>query len=143
MADAMYVRIAADLRAKIKAGKLKPGSQLPPEQGLQDEYGELFGLPSSVSRNTVRDAIEVLVREGNVEKRPGQGTFILKKVDPFLTTLSVNAEGGETSTYLSAVALRGGQAENTPPRVEIHSSSRAPELRLGDDEQLLSRYQER
>ena len=143
MAEAMYVRIAADLRAKIKAGKLKPGSQLPPEQGLQDEYGELFGLPNSVSRNTVRDAIELLVRERQVEKRPGQGTFILKNEDPFLTTLSGNAEGGENSTYLSAAASRGRQAMNTPPRVEIHSSSRAPELELGEDEQVLSRHQER
>ena len=143
MAEAMYVRIAADLRAKIKSGKLKPGTQLPPEQGLQDEYGELFGLPNSVSRNTVRDAIELLVRERQVEKRPGQGTFILKKEEPFLTTLSGNAEGGEDSTYLSAAARRGRQAVNTPPRVEIHSSSRAPELELEEDEQVLSRHQER
>jgi GntR family transcriptional regulator len=143
MADAMYVRIAADLRAKIKAGVLKPGTQLPPEQGLQDEYGEMFGLQNSVSRNTVRDAIELLVRERQVEKRPGQGTFILTKQEPFLTTLSGNAEGGENSTYLSAVARGGREPTNTPPRVEIHSSSRAPELELGDDEQILSRHQER
>jgi GntR family transcriptional regulator len=143
MVDAMYVRIAADLRAKIKAGVLKPGTQLPPEQGLQDEYGKMFGLQSSVSRNTVRDAIELLVRERQVEKRPGQGTFILKKEEPFLTTLSGNVEGGENSTYLFAVEQGGREPGNTPPRVEIHSSSRAPELKLGDDEQILSRHQER
>lgn len=96
-----------------------------------------------MSRNTIRDAIELLVRERQVEKRPGQGMFILKKEEPFLTTLSGNAEGGENSTYLSAAASRGRQAMNTPPRVEIHSSSRAPELELGDDEQVLSRHQER
>jgi len=142
MAEAMYMRIAADLRAKIKAGKLKPGGQLPPEQALQEDYGELFGL-ASVSRNTVRDAIELLVRERQVEKRPGQGTFILKQEEPFLTTLSGNAEGGENLTYLAAAARRGQEAYNTIPRVEIHSSSRAPELRLGDDEQVLSRHQQR
>ncbi len=93
----------------------------------------------------MRDAIELLVREGQVEKRPGQGTFILKKEEPFLTTLSGNAEGGENSTYLSAVARAGHEAVNTPPRVEIHSPSRAPELELelDDDEQILSRHQER
>jgi GntR family transcriptional regulator len=143
MAEAMYVRIATDLRVKIRAGKLKPGSQLPPEAGLQAEYGELFGLGGDVSRNTVREAVEMLVREGRVEKRPGQGTFILKKEEPFLTTLSGDAEGGETNTYLSRVARRGGQADNSPPRVEIHSPSRAPELQRGDDDQLLSRHQER
>jgi GntR family transcriptional regulator len=139
----MYVRIYVDLRDKIKAGKLKPGSQLPTEAGLQEEYGELFGVDGSVSRNTVRDAVDMLVREGRVEKRPGQGTFILKKEDLFLTTLSGNADGGETSTYLSSVKSRGSHPENTPPRVEIHPSSRAPELQLGDGEQVLSRHQER
>jgi GntR family transcriptional regulator len=143
MAEAMYVRIADDLRGKIKSGKLKPGTQLPTEQGLQEEYAGLFGLDSNVSRNTVRDAIDMLVREGRVEKRPGQGTFILKREEPFLTTLSGDAEGGETNTYLSAVTRSGGHPENTPPRVEIHPSSRAPELRLPDDEQVLSRHQAR
>ena len=143
MAPPVYLRIAADLRAKIKAGKLKPGTQLPPEQDLQDEYGELFGLPDSVSRNAIRDAIEVLVRDRQVERRSGQGTFILKTEEPFLSTLSGNPEGGENSTYLFAVARHGREAVNTPPRVEFHSSSRAPELELGDDEQVLSRYQER
>jgi hypothetical protein len=74
----MYVQIAADLRAKMKVGTLRPGTQLPSEQQLQNEYAELFWRPNSVSRNTVRDAIELLVRERQVERRPGQGTFILK-----------------------------------------------------------------
>jgi GntR family transcriptional regulator len=143
MAEAMYVRIAADLRDKIKKGTLKPGSQLPPEPGLQEQYRELFGLDSAPSRNTVRDAVEILVREGRVEKRPGQGTFILKKEETFLTTLSGAAEGGETAAYLSEVKRQGREPENSPPRVEIHPSSRAPELGLSDDEQILSRHQER
>ena len=45
MAEAMYVRIAADLRAKIKAGKLKPGTQLPPEQGLQGQVRRALRAP--------------------------------------------------------------------------------------------------
>ena len=73
MAVPTYLLIAADLRSKIEAWKLRPGTQLPPEKNLQDEYGNLTG---TVSRNTVRDAIELLVREGLLEKRRGQGTFI-------------------------------------------------------------------
>jgi len=143
MADAMYMRIAADLRDKIKTGVLKPGSQLPTEAGLQEEYEKLFELDSTPSRNTVREAVEMLVREGRIEKRPGQGTFILKKEDEFLTTLSGAAEGGETAAYISEVKSQGREPENSPPRVEIHPSSRAPELHLGDDEQVLSRHQKR
>jgi GntR family transcriptional regulator len=73
MAVPTYLLVAADLRSKIKAGEMRPGTQLPPEKNLQDEYGNLTG---TVSRNTVRDAIELLVREGLLEKRRGQGTFI-------------------------------------------------------------------
>ena len=73
MAVPTYLQIAADLRSKIEAGKMRPGTQLPPEKNLQDEYGNLTG---TVSRNTVRDAIELLVREGLLEKRRGRGTFI-------------------------------------------------------------------
>jgi DNA-binding GntR family transcriptional regulator len=78
MAVPTYLLIAADLRSKIGVGKMRPGTQLPPEKNLQDEYGKLSG---AVSRNTVRDAIEMLVREGLLEKRRGQGTFIVGTLD--------------------------------------------------------------
>ena len=82
MAVPTYLLIAADLRSKIEAGGLRPGTQLPPEQNLQDEYEKLSG---TVSKNTVRDAIEMLVREGLLEKRRGQGTFIVGRLDSFVT----------------------------------------------------------
>ena len=75
MAVPTYRLVAADLRSKIEAGKMRPGTQLPPEKNLQDEYRNLTG---TVTRNTVRDAIELLVREGLLEKRRGQGTFIAR-----------------------------------------------------------------
>lgn len=81
MAVPTYLLIAADLRSKIEAGKMRPGAQLPPEKNLQDEYGKLSG---AVSRNTVRSAIEMLVREGLLEKRRGQGTFIVGKLGSLL-----------------------------------------------------------
>src|SRR5579863_9219356 len=108
MADAMYVQIADDLRNQIRTGALRRGEQLKPEAGLQDEYSERPEFSSSkVSRNTVRDAIELLVRDGLVEKRPGQGTFVVERIEPFVTTLSGDPEGGETATYEEQVARRG------------------------------------
>ena len=144
MAESMYVQIADDLRAKIKTGELPRGSQLPPEAVLQDEYSERPEFSSSkVSRNTVRDAIELLVLAGLVEKRPGQGTFVVERIEPFITTLSGDPEGGETAAYQSQVTRRGRERDETIPRVEIHKSSRAPELRLDEAEQVISRHQER
>jgi GntR family transcriptional regulator len=144
MADAMYAQIADDLRIKIKTGELAEGRPLKPEAGLQAEYSERPEFSSSkVSRNTVRDAIELLVLEGLVEKRPGQGTYVAEKIDPFVTTLSGDPEGGESSAYQSEVNRLGRAREESIPRVEIHKSIKAPELRLGAAEQVISRHQER
>ena len=100
VADPMYRAIAEELRHDIESGELPPGSQLPAEFKLQDRF--------SASRNTVRDAIKSLVSLGLVVTRPGQGTFVAERIDPFVTTLSADAEtgfgGGEGATYLSEVS---------------------------------------
>jgi hypothetical protein len=46
MAEPMYKRVAEDLRARIEAGEIAPGSKLPTEVELMDEYGEKLGSPS-------------------------------------------------------------------------------------------------
>ena len=65
---------------QIESGKLRPGQQLETELELRERY--------NASRNTVRDAIKWLMNFGLVETRPGQGTFVMKKIAPFVTTLS-------------------------------------------------------
>lgn len=144
MAEAVYMQIAKDLLAKIKSGELAAGAMLPPEPVLQDQYSKRPEFSSTkVSRNTVRDAIEVLVREGQVEKRPGQGTFVTEKIEPFMTTLSGDPDGGESTAYQSEVTRRGRTPEESIPRVEIHKASKAPELRLGEGKLVISRHQRR
>lgn len=141
---ALYERIADDLRAKIKSGVLEAGEQLKPEPALQEEYSERPEFSSSkVSRNTVRDAIGLLVLEGLVEKRAGQGTYVVEKIDPFRTILSPDPEGGESAAYRSEVTKRGREPYETEPRVEIHFASQAPELELPESEQAVSRHQMR
>lgn len=141
---ALYEQIADDLRAKIKSGELAAGSQLKPEPSLQEEYSERPEFSSrKVSRNTVRDAINLLVLEGLVEKRAGQGTYVVEKIDPFLTTVSGDPAGSESAAYQSEVTRRGRKPYETEPRVEIHFASQAPELRLPESEQAVSRHQAR
>jgi len=66
MADPKYRLIAKDLRDSIESGTVPPGGRLPTELELRDRYG--------ASRNTVRDAVKVLIRSGLVEvKRDGHG----------------------------------------------------------------------
>ena len=76
----MHQQISEDLRAQIESGELAPGDQLPTELELRDQY--------SSSRNTIRDAIKRLTSQGLVKTRPGQGTFVTRRIDPFVTVLS-------------------------------------------------------
>jgi GntR family transcriptional regulator len=66
--EALYRRIASDLREQIQTGALAPGSQLPTEQEIGERYG--------VSRNTARLALGILANEGVITSTPGRGTFV-------------------------------------------------------------------
>jgi GntR family transcriptional regulator len=139
MPDPMWRQIAEDLRQKIESGELgSDGRALPSELELREMY--------DASRNTVRDAVKWLVTRGLVVTRPGQGTFVVKKIDPFVTTLSTDIGGArETTAYASEVAARRRKPEVTIPRVEIQQASGivADELGLAAGDTVVSRHQER
>ncbi len=157
MPEPMYKRVADDLRGKIESAQIAPGSQLPTELELMEEYGEKFGASSgrasTISRNTVRDAIKLLVTRGLVVTRPGKGMFVIRKIDPFVSTLSGSPEIGlETVRYMSEVdgyALEveesGRKPDVTVPRVEVQRASGrvASHLGLAEGAMVISRYQER
>lgn len=60
--------VAQALREQIAGGTLRPGQRLPSEPELASAY--------RVSRNTLRDALGVLVTEGLIVRRHGRGTFV-------------------------------------------------------------------
>jgi GntR family transcriptional regulator len=144
MAEPMYRRIAEDLRRQIESGELAPGSQLKSEVELREAY-EQDG--KEVSRNTVRDAIKLLIARGLVETRPGQGTFVMRQVVPFISRLTTDPEAGgvEDGVYKSEVERRGRTPEETVPRVELQPASDlvASQLRLQPGAQVVSRHQQR
>jgi GntR family transcriptional regulator len=137
----MYQQIAEDLRAQIESGVLKPGAQLPTELELRDRYNS--------SRNTIRDAIKRLTSLGLVETRPGQGTFVTRRIDPFVTVLNGDAKsgggGGESTTYLSEVNRRNRRANLTTPRVELRvpPTEITRRLRVPPDTQAVIRHEQR
>ncbi|NUK14739.1 GntR family transcriptional regulator [Streptomyces lunaelactis] len=65
-----YERIADGLRARIRAGELKPGHRLPAETALAKEY--------KTSLPTMRDALALLLTEGLIDKKHGVGNFVRK-----------------------------------------------------------------
>jgi GntR family transcriptional regulator len=140
MAEPLYRQIADDLRNKIESGELAQGSQLATEIELRDQY--------EASRNTVRDAIKWLTNLGLVETRPGQGTFVIEKPTPFVTTLTVGLSQppeGDTGIYKAEVEASGRVPIDSEPRVEIQQANEviAKALRLDDGGQVVSRHQQR
>jgi len=143
MTEPMYRMIANDLRSKIESGELPKDlhGPLPTELELREQFG--------ASRNTVREAIKWLTTLGLVETRPGQGTFVVEKVRPFVTNLIDDPEtgrgGGEETVYLAEVTASGRNPTSSPPRVEIQLADRvvAKALRLDEGAQVVSRHQQR
>ena len=84
-----YQRVAADLMRRIEGGEFPAGTRIPNELELIEAYG--------ASRNTIRDAINWLALREFVERRPGQGTFVARRIKPIVTTLSQDPETGRAS----------------------------------------------
>lgn len=63
-----YQMIYNELKAKIQSGDYASGSQLPFERELCESFG--------VQRITVRKALDLLVQDGLIHKRPGLGSFV-------------------------------------------------------------------
>jgi GntR family transcriptional regulator len=172
----LYQRITEDLRKRIELGALlesghaqpavsetsgqtpvdvapgsqlpavlKPGTRLPTELELSEAY--------KASRNTIRDAIRRLISQGLVETRQGQGTFVTRKIDPFVTYLSplsrpdtaTSGADPEQATYLSEVSERPREATHSVPDVRIMAPEPevANRLRLEPDAQVVCRHQRR
>jgi GntR family transcriptional regulator len=148
----MYQQIAEALSKSIELGAtlepddddpdaLKPGAKLPTELELCDTYHS--------SRNTIRDAIKRLTSQGLVETRPGQGTYVTTRADPFVTVLSGDPEalgGAEGTTYLSDVKqFADRDASISIPKVEIQVPSLevSRRLRVSPNTQVVSRHQMR
>ena len=141
MPDPMYRQIAEDLQQRIESGELARGAQIPTEIDLREHY--------EASRNTIRDAIKWLMTRSLVETRPGQGTFVIEKINPFVTTLTGDPEtgrgGGEEGVYVAEVARSQRKSDISEPRVEIQKAEKpvARSLRIEEGAQVVSRHQQR
>src|SRR6266446_953920 len=141
MADPLYRKIADDLRRRIESGELEPGSQLPTELELRDQY-------DNASRNTVRDAIRWLTTRGLVVTQPGRGTFVVGTITPFIVALNPSdlGVGGDSSeAFQDVMGKQGGDPSLGPPRVEVQNAREeiARELQIKLGESVVIRHQQR
>ncbi|MBO0802189.1 MAG: GntR family transcriptional regulator [Nocardiopsaceae bacterium] len=141
MAEPMYRVIAMELLDEIKTGTLEPGGQLPTELELRTRH--------QASRNTIRDAVKWLTNRGLVEKKPGKGTFVVERIDPYVTTLSSGTQaslsGVEDEGWAAEVEGRGRTATTSAPRVEVLEAPPriASRLRVPEGSEVVTRRQER
>lgn len=68
--EPVYLQIAAAVRDLLRTGKIPAGAAIPPEHVLARRFG--------VSRMTMRQANDVLEREGLIERQRGRGTFAVQ-----------------------------------------------------------------
>ncbi|MCQ4042064.1 FadR/GntR family transcriptional regulator [Streptantibioticus rubrisoli] len=66
--------VVEQLRNQLAERAWRVGDRIPTEHELADRLG--------VGRNTVREAVRVLVHAGLLESRQGQGTFVRSTADP-------------------------------------------------------------
>jgi GntR family transcriptional regulator len=130
----LYAQVEDAVAARIASGELAAGDQLPPEGQLIEQLG--------VSRTTIRQTIQNLVRRGLVEIRRGTGTFVTApKITQELTALSgfvedMEAIGRKASARVLArelVAATAGVARQLGLRAGTRVV-RIQRIRLADGE---------
>jgi DNA-binding FadR family transcriptional regulator len=87
--------VLASLREALSAGEWPIGSRIPTESELSEQLG--------VGRNTIREAVRVLVHSGLLEVRQGHGTVVLSGVDPAQTMRRVELAGWADHVELLAL----------------------------------------
>lgn len=132
----LYCQIAEALRSLIEDEGLSPGDRIPSENELTEQY--------NVSRNTVRPAINSLIRQGLVYRIQGKGTFVapermrhgLMELTSFTEHMKQRGlKPGSKVLYLA----RGQPPSKIGERLQLQSNEevhKLERLRLANDEPL-------
>src|SRR6266496_1682621 len=78
-----YAQVIEEIQRRIERGEYPPGSLLPSEHQLADEFG--------IARPTVVRALRVLRQDGWIETQQGKGSFVRGR--PALTEVAAARRG--------------------------------------------------
>lgn len=97
-------RVIDRLTKAMLSGELKPGDKIPTEMELSEQLG--------VARNSIREAIKILVYIGVLEIRRAEGTFICNGfseslIDPMIYGIILNQQNEEELHELRAMIESG------------------------------------
>ncbi|MFQ6018988.1 MAG: GntR family transcriptional regulator [Kiloniellaceae bacterium] len=110
----LYLQVAATLRRRIEVGQWKPGQKISTLEELEAEF--------QMARVTVRQAIDILEKEGLVRCLQGKGTFVTRAIkDKRWLQLETN--------WSSLVATI---EDNVPRFIEGADAPPQPRLKKGD-----------
>ena len=105
----LYRQLADRLLADIDGGTYSVESKIPSEHVLAERF--------SIGRPTVRQATDLLVRKGRLERRRGSGTFVKKAANRIdllsLTGTSAALQNSELNAELELVSGAQLSADNT------------------------------
>jgi GntR family transcriptional regulator len=127
-----YYQLASILRQKIDDGEWQPRCVIPSERQLEQLY--------NISRTTIREAVDHLVRQGFLYREHGRGTFVspqkLQKGLMELTSFSEDLiKRGITPGQVILDMSRVVPAPNVLQRLELPFNTevlRIQRIRLGD-----------
>jgi GntR family transcriptional regulator len=115
----MVVRLLGQLVATAGVG-----TRIPSERDLARDWG--------VARMTVRNAIETLIKAGQLERRPGAGTFVVEP--PYAKTLGL-------SSFTEDMRNRGREPSNRLLDFTVQRAGADTSLRVGvDDDERVYRF---
>ncbi|WP_435243530.1 GntR family transcriptional regulator [Streptomyces cucumeris] len=110
-----YQQAAEAIRSEIKAGKIKPGEQLPSHRELQERFG--------IANMTARSALRVLRDEGLIYTVQGRGSYVADVIGP----------GGEVIEARRATgATAAPEAETGPASAEAAGNLTATLVEVRD-----------
>ncbi len=76
----LYHQLAEIITEQIRSGVYRPGEAIPSETAIAGQYG--------IGRPTVRQALGLLVQRGLLERKRGSGTFVRKREELDLFSLT-------------------------------------------------------
>lgn len=94
-----YRQIADDLRQRLASGEFPIGTKLPPISDLQEEYA------CQNNHNMIRHAQSVLIDEGLIEPRQGQGTFVIALPTPQDEQVALAEAAAELKSVLDSAQV--------------------------------------
>ncbi len=94
-----YEQLVTHLRCKITQGEYHPGDRIESENRLAEEFG--------FSRQTVRQAIGALEREGLLVRRRGSGTYVAGAGKTKQRTMNIGVIATYITDYIFPTIIRG------------------------------------